>query len=263
MKLARLLPVLLLPFVFASCTDTREELDIKKDGSGTLAIRTDLGKIIEMMKGFGGEEGFTKEGLDKPFDTTMLLKDYVDTAKSVPAEKKALLRNGKVHLVLNAKDNIGKLDMHFPFASTDQLQQLYESLNSAGGGMQGLFGDLGKDRTMGTDEPDTEKTPGGDKGMPQISSVYDITVKDGVYNRKVNKERYDAFSKAMKIDDLKQMSGMLGEMNYTVAVKFPRAVKKISNPKAALSDDKMTATLSVDLMEIFEHPELLALEIEY
>jgi len=102
-----------------------------------------------------------------------------------------------------------------------------------------------------------------DKAMPQITSVYDITVKDGSYIRKVNPERYQQFTQTMKLDELKPMSSMLGQMNYTLVVKLPRPIKKISNAKAILSDDKKTATLSADLMETFEHPGLLALEIEY
>ena len=104
---------------------------------------------------------------------------------------------------------------------------------------------------------------GNDKSMPQIASVYDIVVKNGLYSRKVNKERYDDFVKTMKLDELKQMSGMLGAMDYTLSIKLPRPIKKVSNSKVVLSDDKKTATLKTDLMETFEHPEQLALDIEY
>ncbi len=67
----------------------------------------------------------------------------------------------------------------------------------------------------------------------------------------------------MKVDELKQMGGMLGEMGYTLALKFPRPIKKTSNSKAMLSDDKRTATITADLMELMQHPELLSLDVEY
>lgn len=258
MKHIQTLLLFLLPLAFISCTDTREELEIKGDGSGTLVMKMDISKMLEMVKGFAGENDLAKDGLDKPFDTTMLMKDYIDTAKDVPADKKELLRNGKVHVVMNVKESIGRFDMNFPFASTDKLQQLYASLNSSSGGLKNLFDGMGKNlKKGGSDEQ------GNDKSMPQIASVYDITVKDGLYSRKVNKQRYDEFAQAVKLDDLKQMGTAMGAMDYTLSVKLPRPIKKVSNPKVVLSDDKKIATLKTDLMETFQHPELLALDIEY
>jgi len=258
MKKMRLLLLLLLPVAFISCTDTREELEIKSNGSGTLVMKSDLSKLLEMAKSFGGETDLAKDGLDRAYDTTMFMKDYIDTAKDVPADKKELLRNGKVHVVMNVKESIGRFDMIFPFTSTNKLQELYANLNSSDGGLKNLFGGMGKNLPKGG-----ETEQGNDKNMPQIASIYDITVKDGLYSRKVNKERYDAFAQAMKLDELKQMGSMLGDMDYTLSVKLPRPIKKVSNSKVTLSDDKRTATLKTELMETFQHPELLALDIEY
>ncbi|MEP7279006.1 MAG: hypothetical protein ABI813_10210 [Bacteroidota bacterium] len=257
MKPVNILLLLILPLAFASCMDTREELEIKKDGSGTLVMKTDLSKMLEMMKGFAPESDLTKDGLDRPYDTIMLMKDYIDTASDVTAEQKALLRDGKVHIVMNVKENIGKFDIHLPFSSTDKLQQLYASLNSSSNGLKGMFGGLGKGLPKGPEEQ------GNNKGMPQLASVYDIIVKNGLYSRKVNKERYDQFTGAIKLDELKQMGSMFGAMNYTLSVKLPRAVKRVSNSSATISDDKVMVTLKSDLMEAMQHPELLALDIEY
>ena len=258
MKHVRLLLLLLLPLALFSCTDTREELEIKNNGSGTLVMKSDFSKVLEIMKGFAGENDLAKDGLDRPFDTTMLMKDYIDTAKNVPADQKELLRDGKVHLVMNVKESTGKFDMSFPFTSTDKLQQLYASMNNSSGGLKNMFGGVGKNLPNNSTEEQ-----GPDKSMPQIASVYDITVKDGFYSRQVNKTRYEEFTKAMKLEEFKQMSSMLGAMDYTFSVKLPRAIKKVNNSKVMLSNDKKTATLKTDLMETFEHPELLAVEIEY
>jgi len=257
MKNIRTLLLFLLPLAFASCMDTREELEIKSNGSGTLVMKTDLSKMLEMVKGFAGENDLAKDGLDRPYDTTMLLKDYIDTASDVPADKKELLRNGKVHIVMNVKENIGRFDMNFPFTSTGKLQQLYASLNSSTGGLKSMFDGMGKSLPKGPDEQSN------DKNMPQIASVYDIVVKDGLYSRKVNQQRYDDFTQSMKLDELKQMGSMFGAMDYTLSVKLPRKIKTVSNSKALLSDDKKTVTLKTDLMETFQHPELLALDIAY
>jgi hypothetical protein len=253
MRLIRTWLILLLPLALASCMDTREEMEIKKDGSGTLALKTDMGKMVEMMKNFTNDSDIRKQGLDRLFDTTMLMKSYIDTVQGVSADKKAALRDGTLHLTLNVKENVGKFDMLFPFRSADQLSQIYQSLNAAAGGLKNVMGNLGGGSSQEQ----------GDKGLPQLTFVYDVSVKNGVYSRKVNKERYDVFSQAMKLDQLKQMSSVMGAMNYTVVTTFPQPIKKTSNAKAVLSNNNKTATLSVDLLEAFEHPELLELEIEY
>ncbi len=258
MKKLKALLLFALPFALISCTDTREELEIKNNGSGTLVMKSDMSKLLDIVKGFAGENDLSKDGLDRPYDTTLLMKDYIDTSKDVPADKKALLREGKVHVVMNVKESIGKFDMTFPFTSTNNLQQLYASLNSSSGGLKNLFGGMGKNipQSGGDDQSN-------DKNMPQIASIYDITIKDGSYSRKVNQERYQEFSKAMKLNEFKQMSGMLGPMDYTLSIKLPRAIKKVSNPQAVIGEDKKTVTLKSDLMETFQHPALLALDIEY
>ncbi len=246
--------LLMFVVLFASCS-TKEEIEIKSDGSGTLVMKTDLGKMIDMLKSFSQGDELKKDGLDRPLDTVMLVKDFIDTAKDVPADKKALLRDGKIHLALNMNDSKGNFDMEFPFKSGSDLQKLYESLNSSTGGLKNLFGNSGDSSQL--------QQAGGDKGMPQIASAYDVVIKDGLYSRKVNKQRYAEFADASKLDELKKMGGMLGDLNYTLSVKLPRPIKKISNPKAVLSDDKKIARLSVDLMDVFEHPELLDIDIEY
>jgi len=257
MQMNRIVLILLFPIVLASCTDTREEVNIKKDGSGTLVMKTDMSKMVELMKSFAGDSDLQKQGLDRPFDTIMLIKSYMDTARGVTEDQKAALRNGKLHLNLNVKENIGKFDVEFPFGSPGELSKIYESLNSSTSGLKGASDNMGvggKSNMQGSD---------GDKGLPQIASVYDITVKKGLYSRKVNKTRYETFTETIKLDQLKQMSSMMGGMNYTLVVTLPQSIKKASNAKAVLSNDKKTATLSADLMDVFEHPELLELELEY
>ncbi|MBS1566612.1 MAG: hypothetical protein JST39_19670 [Bacteroidetes bacterium] len=255
MRFNRILFILSIPFVLASCMDTREELVIQKDGSGTLAVKADLSKMVEMVKSMANDSDIQKQGLGRAFDTTMLLKSFLDTAQGIPEEEKNLLRDGSLHINLNVKENLGKFEMLLPYSSTDKLPKLYASLNEGAGGLKGMMGKMG-----GNSGDQGQKN---DKGLPQITSVYDITVKKGLFSRKVNKARYESFSQGMKLDQLKQLSGMLGAMSYTFVLTLPQPVKKTSNQKAVLSGDKKTVTLTSDLLECFEHPEMLELEIEY
>src|SRR4051812_289838 len=159
MRLNRIVFILVLPFALASCMDTREELEIKKDGSGTLVMKTDMSQLVKMMKGFVNDSDLQKQGLGRAIDTTMLMKTFVDTAQGMPEDKKAVLRDGKLHLSLDVQNDLGKFDMVFPFSSTDHLSKLYESLNTSGGSLKGLMGNI----SGGHDA----QTPDDDKGLPQ------------------------------------------------------------------------------------------------
>lgn len=246
-----------------SCT-INEELEIKNDGSGILHYKNDLGKMIELVKSFDTDGKMSKDSsFKKKVDSTILMKSFLDTAKNIPAEKKALFADGKLHVKMDAENDVLKIDMELPYKSSTQLQALYSNLNTTGSGLLGLMDGL-------TGKEDSPFSPGGegeDKANPfiTIASVYDVTIKNGLYSRKVNNERLQKFNtdNAKSAEQMKGMGSMMGAMDYTIAIQFPRPIKKSSNPKAEISSDKKNILLKVDLLEATEHPEILELEIEY
>jgi len=262
MKKMKWLFIVIVSCCFISCLDTVEQLDIKENGSGTLNMNMDMGKAAEMMKGFMAPEELAKEKLDRVIDTTIMMKDVVDTATKITPERKALLRNGKMHLVMNLANNILKMDMSYPYQSQAQLTQIYAALQDGGMNMGSMMQALG-----GGDNDAGNPTPGGadagDNNPSQLSNVYDITVTANQYKRVLNKERYQKMMSNPKIEEAKGMSSMMGEMNYTIALNLPRAIKKVSNPKAVVSNDKKNVMLKTDLFSIFDHPELLELTVDY
>ena len=262
MKKMKWLFIVIVSCCFISCLDTVEQLDIKENGAGTLNMNMDMRKAAEMMKGFMAPEELAKEKLDRVIDTTILMKDVVDTSTKITPERKALLRNGKMHLVMNLANNILKMDMSYPYQSQAQLTQIYAALQDGGMNMGSMMQAL-----SGADKDDETTPPGGadagDNTPSQLSNVYDITVTANQYKRVLNKERYQKMMSNPKIEEAKGMSSMMGEMNYTIALNLPRAVKKVSNPKAVISNDKKNVMLKTDLFSIFDHPELLELTVDY
>jgi hypothetical protein len=53
------------------------------------------------------------------------------------------------------------------------------------------------------------------------------------------------------------------DINYTTTLTLPRPVKKISNPLAKQSDDKMTVTMKYNLIDVFDHPAQFEYTVEY
>jgi hypothetical protein len=53
------------------------------------------------------------------------------------------------------------------------------------------------------------------------------------------------------------------EILCTTSIKLPRPAKKVSNPLIKLSDDKKTATMKYNLLELLETPDKFSYSIEY
>jgi len=141
----------------------------------------------------------------------------------------------------------------FPFTSLANLQKLYTLMNDGSLGNAKLFGSLGGDAGAGA-------SPGD---INQFNSIFDFTCKDGLLTKKLNKEKFDALKNDPQMAQVKQASQMGMDINYTTTLTLPRPVKKISNPLAKQSDDKMTVTMKYNLIDVFDHPAQFEYTVEY
>ena len=257
-RLKSCLPLFLL-FSLAGCFEITEQIDIKKDGSGQLTVNTDMSKLLEMMQTYLGKDEMEKEMPKKVMDTTLLMKDVVDTAKDMTPEKKALVRNGKIHMSLNMDQKIFKADMHFPFTSQANLQKLYTSMNDGSLGTANLFRGL----TSGMSDSNANANNANAPDMNQFNSIYDFQCKDGMISRKVNAAKWKELQQSQEFEQMKQATSMGIEMPYTMIINLPRPVKKVDNPLAKLSDDKKTVTIKYNLTDVFANPEKFEYTIAY
>lgn len=251
MKLLKYLFPLSFIVLFAGCLDIDEKVEIKKDGSGQMAMDMDMSQMVEMLQQYMGKEEMAKKGMDK-MDTTVLMKSIVDTAKSLSPEKKAALRNGSIHLQMDIDQKIFKTHMQFPFTSYDQLQTLYKTLGDGSLGNTNLLSGLGGQEGQGA-SPD----------INQFNGIYDFICKDGNISKKVNTEKWKKLMDDPQMAQMKQASQMGVEILYTTTLTLPRPVKKVDNAQAKLSDDKKTVTIKYNLIDVFEHPEQFGYNVEY
>ncbi len=252
MKFLKFLFPVVLAFGFAGCLDINETVDIKKDGSGMLTMDMDMGQMLEMLQTYMGKEEMEKKGLQEKMDTTIYMKDVIDTVSSIPADKRALLHNGSVHIKLDMDAKVFTTHMEFPFKSQAELQKLYTTLGDGSLGKANLMGNMGG----GEDG-------GGSPDFNQFNGVYDFTAKDGLLAKHLNQEKFKALLDNPQMAQMKQASQMGVEINYTTKVILPRPVKKVDNPLAQLSEDKKTVTIKFNLIEVFDHPEKFGYTIEY
>jgi len=253
MKILKYLLLLSFIWLISGCLDIDENVDIKKDGSGQMAVDMDLSQMVELLQSYMGKDELAKKGMEK-MDTTILMKDIVDTAKNLSPEKKALLRTGTVHIKMDLDQKVFKTHMQFPFTSLSQLQSLYKTMSDGSLGSTNLLSGLGGGQENGG---------GPNPDINQFNGIYDFTCKDGVMSKKLNDEKFKALKSNPQFAQMQQASQMGVEILYTTTIALPRPVKKVDNSLAKLSDDKKTVTIKYNLVDVFDHPEQFGYNIEY
>jgi len=215
----------------------------------------DMSQMVEMLQQYVGKDELAKKGMDK-MDTTIYMKDIVDTLSSMSAEKKALLHPGSVRIQMNLDQKVFKTHMQFPFSSQDNLQKLYGAMSDGSLGTTQLFKGMagGQDQGMGG---------GASPDINQFNGIYDFTCKDGVMSKKLNQEKFKALLQDPQLAQMKQAGQMGIEILYTTTIKFPRPIKSVDNTLAKLSDDKKTVTIKYNLIDVFEKPEQFGYSIQY
>ena len=253
----RYLVVTVFCICLVSCYEVNEEIVINDNGTGTYVSNMDLGQLIDMMQTFAGEEEMAKEGMDKVIDTTILMKDIADSAQRATPEQKELVKDGKMSLQMNMKEKIFKIGINIPYKNHDNLQKLMAG-DGSGMGMASVFKNL-----FGKGNAGSQDSAAQGPDMGEFSSIYDVSIKNGVISRTLNNEKFKALTEKPEMAQMKEVTNSGFEVLYTTVFKLPRPVKKSDNPLLKLSDDKKTVTFKYNMLEILEHPDKFAYTIEY
>ncbi len=259
MKKLKWLSVLLLTcFLIYGCYEVNEEIVIDESGAGTFSSKMDMGALLEMMKGFAGDE-LNKEGLDRIIDSTVLMASVIDSAKELTAAQKAVFSTGKMRIQMNLNESILKVNSDFKFKSYEDLQMLL-----SGGGNMSAIGNLMK-KVMDNKEEKAEAQPDSpkDPDLDKIGTSYDIVVKNGSIVKTFNKEKYDQVMSGEEMSQMKSLGGAGMEVLYTTVIKLPRPATSPESAIVKLSADKKTVTIRYNYLEIFETPEKLTYTITY
>jgi hypothetical protein len=254
MKMLKFILFVFVTIGFTGCLDIYEKIDVKKDGSGSVTMDMDMSQMLEMIEQYMGQQGMEKAGLTK-MDTTINMKDVLNNVDSLPADKKAVLSAGSVHIRLDTAAKVFTTHMNFPFTSQDNLQKLYATLGDGSLGTAQLFKNLGGDEGGGGGAPNPD--------INQFNGIYDFSCHDGLITKKVNQDRWKVLQSNPQLAQIKQAGQMGIEINYTTTIVLPRPVKKIDNAIAKLSDDKKTVTMKFNLIDAFNHPEQFEYTIAY
>jgi hypothetical protein len=246
---------------WVGCIDIQEDISIKKDGTGQLTVNTDMSQLLDLMQTYLGKDEMDKQLPNRSMDTTIWLKDVLDTAKDLSAQKKVLVQNASIRMQLNMDKKVFRFDMHFPFKNLNDLQKLYVSMNDGSLGTNNLFKGLASAKPQ--DVAATDSSQAGIPDMNQFNAIYDFQARDGLLSRKLNQQKWKELQQDQQFGQMKDAANMGIQIPYTLTIHLPRPVKKIDNALAVLSEDKKTVTIKYNITEVFDQPQKFEYTIAY
>lgn len=241
----RFIFLVLLCLVIAGCQFT-ESMVINEDGSGTMTVEVNMNE----MMAFGGAEMDNSEmvKMDTIINVRQLIEEKRDSIALLPKEEQMkikALENYKIHVKMDTENSEMIYDVSLPFKSVCEANDIINSLNSAGNFVP----------NMNQSEDESKK----EEDSPDVIGV-NYSFENGIFKR-------DAYIKdkllhQKEVDSLKQAESFLSGANYSLEYRFPKPIKRVSDPKAVISTDKKSMSLKKPFVDYFKNPDLLDLEVE-
>jgi hypothetical protein len=253
-----LLLIVFCSVVLWGCFETNQDITIKADGSGVFKTTMNMGgmfDMLEMMKAFDTSSTGKMNGFgDKVVDTMIYMKDVVDTATTISAEDKRLLREGTIHMQVNPSDKVFIMSFSYPYKNFSDLNQLFKLQQQGKSGLNLL----GKEKN-GFPGLDNEDAP----PVGEMDKAFQYTWKEGLLERSIDKDLLDKMIPEEQKSQMDQAGDMLDQMKMNMSFHLPRPVKSFTGEKVKLSSDKQTVTINASFKEMFESPKSLNYHIEY
>lgn len=242
--------------LLSGCFETTEDVSINTNGSGTYTVDMDMSGLLSMMNMLKAADTVVQTGVKgKNIDSTILFSPFTDTATSLSAEDKALLRNASIHIKMN--EQVFKIKMTYPFEKVADMAKLMALTGSASGGNM-IKKMLGNNAEL----PD-ENNGNVSAGMLNYKDLYQMTYGDGLLERKIREEKFTEFGAKNNLNEMAQLEDMMDAIKMNNVLHLPRAAKTVQGAKATLSADKKTVTISCTLKELIANPKVSDYRIEY
>lgn len=237
----KILFLLALGLQLASC-HIAENVEIREDGSGTMASEIDASELMQMAGdqfegALEGALGVTAK------DTVISFKDIfagmADSIAQLSVDQQASLRAMEPYRLKLQSDQASgtfKMTLLADFKSVSELIDMTEAMNKL----------------------QAAKSCGGpDATFSKLNYAYD----GKKFKRSVAITNPELFKKTT--DSLAGILPMLGSSTYTLKYTFPKKIKSVSNQKATLSPDGKTVTVPYTFQEYMIDPESMNLEITF
>lgn len=249
-----LLPLVVVSFCLFGCLTSEEDVTINADGSGVYQNTTDMSGLFEMMDLLAAmdtsQNNQLKKISDKDIDSTFSFKSFIDTVASLTTDQKKLFEKATMRMNINQEEKRFKMTMNYPFAKMDDLQKIIElqqnsqapnPFNGAAGG--------------------NDMTP--DAGLSAINKIMNITFKNGLIERKIDREKIKELESNEQFKDMEKAEQMLEAITFNSSFHLPKAAKNVTGEKVKVSNDKKTITVNYTMMDVLKAPSSLEFKVEY
>lgn len=243
MKSIRNWALLALVAVFGACNLT-EEIHLKPDGSGTIALSFDGSGMLEMA----GEEllDSTSVATDSIIYFSDILEEKKDSIATLPEAEQERLRRlepYRMRMKSNPVANEMLLTLERDFSSLAEVEESFNAFQRAG--------------TL-----DPEPNAGGMPGTPEIYESTRVSYRfdDRVFSRR--SEITDSVLHQQRLDSLEGTAMFLSGSTYTLKIHFPSRVRVADSETATLSMDGKTLIQEVEFMDYLRDPGVLDIRVE-
>ncbi|TAL44788.1 MAG: hypothetical protein EPN92_08290 [Chitinophagaceae bacterium] len=247
---------LCVSILFTGCLDLTQELTISEDGSGELSGKMDMSEVMAMITQMGG--GSEKDKL--AIDSAVLFSSFLDSAKDLSPDEKALLKDAVLNIKINTEEGKCLLDTKVPFkkiSDIDRINLVMQKYNSVA--MDKAISKATGENPAGTDQANGKDNPFG--SMPE--NYFELKCSEGKISRTLKKEKYAKIGEDSTLAKMKEGAEMGGTINSTFIINLPGPVKKFTGKNVKLSDDKKKITVVNTLDELFDDASKYEFTIEY
>ena len=251
----------LFTLVLSSCLDTEEKIALNADNSGTYSLSIDLSKMLEMAASMGGDQSNPDKVMEKK-DTTIFIKDMLNSADILTTEEKALYKDAVINVKLDEAKSEMKIVMSSPFRNAVDLMEIKKNFPTVMNKLKAIEKATNEEGKEGGSAEDMKM---GAKTTNPVGDQFTFLAGKGIISNTITD--IEAFKKNVAADStlgmMTQMTAMMGEFNYRTMIVLPKSVKKYDGPGSTISTDKKTLTFVTTLTEMLEHPEKVSYKVEY
>jgi len=251
--------------VLSACLNSETNTTINADGSGKMTAMIDFSELMKMMASSN-----KNQGEDFVLDTTINMRTFSDTAKSISAYHKSLIRDMQFKLLMDVRD-VEKLKFHVtiisPFKTLDDFNALNELMRDKE--FDAIF-----DKAM--EMPDLSGQNKEDDGSSKESdnifaSVFPAFYKC-VYSKKSIVCKTDTAKYRETIEGLKKMDmDINGEMEgkmleaavFTNTLNLPRNPGKITGDSWKKGKTDRELVQSGNYLDLYKNPGKYEYSIQY
>lgn len=244
----------LLIHCFSSCMSIKEEIHIKKNGSGSYTTAVDLGKMMNILQLFSTEitgslNGESEHKASNNKDTTISLKAFTDTNSVLSADEKKLLETGSLHVMVNEEAGLYKISATVPFSSLEDMAAIAIS-----NGKKSLLDIMFRASKSNSISKNEDNTP----------PPFEMECEAGRIERKFIPELYEILKEEMKSSENDEIIKKMFEgNNFTTIMHFEQAIKKAEGKYTLVSEDGKTVTIDIPFLDMINNPKDITYRIDY